>query len=61
MKSFLPPDRPLLVVPGDDGVVTRIGRALRARGGGPLRFGRNEMGNQHLHRTVDRLLGDRRS
>jgi hypothetical protein len=42
----------------DYAVVARIGRALPALGDAPVRFGRNEMGNQHLHRTVERLLGE---
>jgi hypothetical protein len=44
----------------DYAIVTRIGRALPALGDAPIRFGRNEMGNQHLHRTIERLVEDLR-
>jgi hypothetical protein len=42
----------------DYAIVARIGRALPALGAAPIRFGRNEVGNQHLHRTIDALLGE---
>jgi len=34
-----------------------INGALQALDGGSVVFGRNELGNQHLHRTVLRLAG----
>lgn len=34
----------------------KIGGALDAIGDGHFRFGRNEVGNQHLHRTIDALV-----
>ena len=51
------------IVIGDGRVLSRLGRLqcaelrdLPALGDAPVRFGRNELGNQHLHRTIDRLL-----
>ena len=32
-------------------------RALDALGDDHFRFGRNEVGNQHVHRTIDQLVG----
>ena len=35
----------------------RITRALDAFGDDHFRFGRNEAGNQHVHRSIDQLVG----
>lgn len=35
-----------------------IGAALDAVADGHFRFGRNEVGNQHLHRSIDALVGN---
>lgn len=42
----------------DCATIFQIGSALDAVGDGHFLFGRNELGNQHLHRTVAHLTGD---
>jgi phenylpropionate dioxygenase-like ring-hydroxylating dioxygenase large terminal subunit len=41
----------------DYATVFGIGTALEALGDRPVVFGRNELGNQHLHRTIARFTG----
>lgn len=44
----------------DYATVFSIGASLDALGEEPILYGRNELGNQHLHRTVQRLTGSNR-
>lgn len=44
----------------DYATVFSIGDSLDALGEEPILYGRNELGNQHLHRTVARLTGSNR-
>jgi phenylpropionate dioxygenase-like ring-hydroxylating dioxygenase large terminal subunit len=41
----------------DYATVSSIGASLGALGDAPVLFGRNELGNQHLHRTIARYTG----
>lgn len=44
----------------DYATVFSIGASLDALGEAPILYGRNELGNQHLHRTVQRMTGSDR-
>ena len=41
----------------DYATVFGIGESLDSLGEGPILYGRNELGNQHLHRTVQQMTG----
>jgi phenylpropionate dioxygenase-like ring-hydroxylating dioxygenase large terminal subunit len=44
----------------DYATVFSIGASLEALGEGPILYGRNELGNQHLHRMVQAMTGSSR-